>query len=107
MIAEVFASVADAVISYAIDKLDPAETLKTWLKLDPARLAFQKALARAYTVFARQYPDYTGALFDQSFLTREAVPELSKTLIRRQHPDPALLARAWCTSIGARPEFAE
>ena len=100
MLADLFLSVADAVISYTIDKLDPAETLKTWLKRDPAKLAFQKALARTYAAFARQYPEYAASLFDQSFLNKEAIPEISKLLIRSQHPDPALLAQAWGESIG-------
>ncbi|MBC7879597.1 MAG: ATP-binding protein [Anaerolineales bacterium] len=106
MLSSLFASVADAVISYTIDKLDPAETLKTWLKRDPAKLAFQKALARAYTAFVRQYPDYANSLFDKTFLTGKAVPEISKLLIRNQYPDPALLAQIWAKSIGAKPEFA-
>lgn len=58
MLADIFLSVADAVISYTIDKLDPAETLQAWLKRDPASLAFQKALARSYSAFARQHPEY-------------------------------------------------
>jgi hypothetical protein len=107
MLADLFLSVADAVTSYTIDKLDPAETLKTWLKREPAKLAFQKALARTYAAFARQYPEYAASLFDQSFLSKEAVPEISKLLIRSQHPDPALLAQAWGRSIGfeAHSEF--
>ncbi len=106
MLSTLFTSVADALISYTIDKLDPAERIKSWLKQDPARIAFQKALARAYSAFARQYPEYTSSLFDQSFLSKEALPELSKLLIRNQRPDPALLALAWGKSIGAKPEFA-
>ncbi len=85
MLADLFLSVADAVISCTIDKLDPAETLKTWLKRDTAKLAFQKALARTYAAFARQYPEYAASLFDQSFLSKEAIPEISKLLIRSQH----------------------
>lgn len=107
MISGLFASVTDALISYAIDKLDPAETLKTWLKREPARLAFEKALARAYAAFARQYPEYTSSLFDQSFLSKEALPELSKLLTRNLHPDPALLAQSWGQSIGADINFAQ
>jgi hypothetical protein len=107
MLSALFTSVADALISYAIDKLDPAERIKSWLRLDPARLAFKKALARAYSAFARQYPEYTSSLFDQSFLSTEALPELSKLLTRNQHPDPALLAQAWGRSLGANTDFAQ
>jgi hypothetical protein len=106
MLAALFASVADAIISYTVDKLDPAERIKPWLKRDPVKLAFQKSLARAYSAFARQYPDYANSLFDETFLTGKAVPELSKLLIRNQHPDPALLAHAWRESVGAGSEFA-
>jgi hypothetical protein len=105
MLAALFASVADAVISYTVDKLDPAERIKSWLKRDPVTLAFQKSLARAYSAFARQYPDYANSLFDETFLTGKAVPELSKLLIRNQHPDPALLAQAWGESLGAKTDF--
>jgi hypothetical protein len=45
MLSALFTSVADALISYVIDKLDPAERIKSWLRLDPARLVFKKALA--------------------------------------------------------------
>ncbi len=75
MLSQIFASVANALLSYAIDKLDPAETLKTWLKRDPARLAFEKVLARTYAAFARQYPEYVANLFNDSFLREEALPD--------------------------------
>jgi hypothetical protein len=88
-----------------VEKLDPAERIKSWLKRDPVTLAFQKSLARAYSAFARKYPDYANSLFDETFLTGKAVPELSKLLIRNQHPNPALLARAWGESLGASTEF--
>jgi hypothetical protein len=107
MLSAIFTSVADAIISYVIDKLDPAERIKSWLRLDPARLAFKKALARAYSAFARQYPEYTSSLFDQSFLSTDALPELSKLLTRNQHPDPALLAQAWRRSLGTGADFAQ
>ncbi|WKZ39299.1 MAG: AAA family ATPase [Anaerolineales bacterium] len=107
MLSALFTSVADALILYAIDKLDPAERIKSWLRLDPARLAFKKALARAYSAFARQYPEYTSSLFDQPFLSTDALPEFSKLLTRNQHPDPALLAQAWGLSLGTSADFAQ
>jgi len=79
-----FTSKADALISYVIDKLDPAERIKPWLKQDLARIVFQKALTRAYSAFVCQYPEYTSYLFDQSFLSKETFPELSKLSTRDQ-----------------------
>lgn len=103
MLSELFLSLTETVFSYAIDKLDPAETIKTWLKREPARLAFQKSLARAYSAFARRYPEYVTSLFNQSFLEKEAAPELAKFMVRGQTPDPAALAQAWGKSLGLEP----
>jgi hypothetical protein len=59
MWADLFVNVAGAVIEYALSKLDPINAVGEWLKGEPVRLAFQKALARAYAAFARQYPRFT------------------------------------------------
>jgi hypothetical protein len=107
VLTDLFVNIAGGLITYVIEKLDPAESLKAWLKRDPASLAFQKALARTYSAFARQYPEYTSSLFDQHFLDTEALPELSKLLTRTQHPDPAILAQAWGKSINADADFAQ
>ncbi len=95
----VLAAITDAVFAQLADYLVHEDRLLRWLKLDPARLAFQKGLARAYTTFARQYPDLVAALFDQSFLKIEAVPEIAKLFTRDGHPNPAELARLWAASI--------
>ena len=98
MLADVLLAATEAVLAYGLEKFDPADRAREWLKRDPARLAFQKALARAYTAFARQYPELTASLFDPSFLTKEAAPELAKLLTRHEHPDPARLAELWAAS---------
>jgi hypothetical protein len=103
MPSDLLLSLTDAVLSYAIDKLNPAETIKAWLKREPARLAFQKALARTYVAFARQYPEYVKDLFNKSFLEKESAPELARFLVRGPHPDPATLALAWGKSLGQEP----
>jgi hypothetical protein len=100
MLEGLFLAAAEAVFSYTIEKLEPTEQIKKWLGREPSRLAYQKALARTYTAFARQYPEYVASLFDQSFLTGAGAPELAKLLTRHLHPDPALFAQAWGTSIG-------
>ncbi len=102
-------AVAEAVLSYALDKLDPADRIRSWLKLGPARLAYQKALARAYTAFARQFPELTTSLFDESFLKSEAAPELAKQLTRHHSPDPAHLTELWVESFWSKllPETPE
>ncbi len=100
MLEGLFLAIAGAVFSYVIENLEPADQIKKWLGREPATLAFQKALSRAYTAFVRQYPEYAASLFDRSFLTGAGAPELAKLLTRHLHPDPALFAQAWGKSIG-------
>src|SRR5262245_5529170 len=99
MLTELFSATAEAVIGYALEHSGLTERVRAWLKRDPATLAYQKALARAYTAFARHYPELTASLFDASFLTTEAAPELAKQLTRDQSPDPAMLVRLWARSL--------
>lgn len=99
VLVSLFGAVAEAVLSYAVDRLDPVDRVRQWLKKDPATLAYQHALARAYAAFARQYPELTASLFDGSFLKTEAVPELAKLTTRHEHPDPAQLAGLWVDSF--------
>jgi hypothetical protein len=96
----VLSSMSDAVFAQLVDHVVHDDGVRRWLGLDPARLAFQKAMARAYTTFARQYPDLVAALFDQSFLEVEAAAEIAKLLTRNQAPDPVELAKLWAKSIG-------
>jgi hypothetical protein len=100
MLESLFLAIAEAVFSYVIEKFDPVQQIKKWLRREPATVAFQKALARTYSAFARQYPDYTAALFDQNFLVGAGAPEIAKLLTRHLHPDPALFAHAWADSLG-------
>jgi hypothetical protein len=65
MLSKLFEIVADAFISYTIDKLDPAEGVKSWLGREPVTLAFQKSLVRTYSACACQYHDHTASLFEQ------------------------------------------
>jgi len=104
MLEALFAAAAEAVFSYILDTLEPAERLRDWLKRNPARLAYQHALARTYAAFARQYPELTSSLFNESFLTIEASPELAKFLTRHKHPDHTELVRLWTKSIAPQTE---
>jgi hypothetical protein len=99
LLSGLFSAVAEAVLSHALQRLDLADRVREWLKRDPARLAYQKALARAYAAFARQYPELTASLFDEFFLKTKAAPELARQLTRHRHPDPAQLARLWAESL--------
>lgn len=92
-------AVATAVLQYLVDKADLIENVRGWLKRDPASLAYQRALLRAYAAFVRSDPALAKSFFDETFLAHAAVPELAKQLTREQHADAGELARVWASSL--------
>ncbi|WP_299289039.1 NB-ARC domain-containing protein, partial [Thermoflexus sp.] len=101
LLESLFSVIAEAVFGYLLQESGLAEQARAVLGLDPQRRAFQTALARAYTAFARHYPEWTASLFDEAFLKSEAVvPLLAGLLTRRGRPDPAQLARQLAIHLG-------
>ncbi|WP_152556117.1 AAA family ATPase, partial [Chloroflexus sp. MS-G] len=101
MLEALFSAIAEAVFGYLLQESTLTERTRAALGLDPTRRAFQTALARAYTVFARHYLEWTAALFDKTFLnSRDVVPLLAELLTRRGQPDPAHLARLFAAHLG-------
>jgi hypothetical protein len=101
LLESLFSVIAEAVFGYLLQESGLAERARAVLGLDPQRRAFQTALARAYTAFARHYPEWTASLFDEAFLKSEAVvPLLAGLLTRRVRPDPAQLARQFAIHLG-------
>ncbi len=92
-------AVVEAVFGYLLEQAGLAERVRAALGRDLQRLAFQAALARAYTAFARQYPQWENSFFDQHFLTHGAVPFLARCLRRDAPQDPAELAAAWADQL--------
>ncbi len=96
-----FAALTEAVFSFLLQESGLAERTRAALGLDPTRRAFQTALAQTYAAFARQHPEWTAALFDETFLnSRDVVPLLATLLTRRGQPDPAHLARLFAAHLG-------
>ncbi|WP_322798399.1 ATP-binding protein [Thermoflexus sp.] len=100
MLEALFSAVTEAVFGFLIQEFGLADRVRAVLSVDPGRRAFQIALARAYSAFARHYPHLTASLFDESFLRTEAAPLLAQLLTRRGRPDPAELARRWAAHLG-------
>ena len=96
----VFGHVANQVVGEAL----PTDKLRAWLGRDPQQLAFQVALARTCTVFARHHPEWVESLFDEPFLRGPAAPLLARCLSRDALPDPAELAIAWAEALGLKDE---
>lgn len=101
MLEPLFAAVAEALFGYLLRQSDLAGRAQAVLRLDPKRRAFQTALGRACAAFAGRHPEWTASLFDEAFLTSEAVlPLLAELLTRRGRPDPADLARRFARHLG-------
>src|SRR5215207_1902573 len=99
------AAAAKTVIGHAA-KLVPEDTLRAdelraWLGRVPQQLAFQVALARAFTTFARHHPQWAALLFNEPFLIGPAAPLLARCLVREAPPDPAELVDAWAEQLGS------
>lgn len=62
--------------------------------------ALRRAIARAYRIFARQHPDWVGALFDERFLNHQGAEVLQRYLEPGARPSAAELARSWNNQAG-------
>jgi predicted enzyme related to lactoylglutathione lyase len=103
----VLSAITEAVFGYLLEETTLGEKIKGWLRLDPQRLAFQIALARAYTDFAKKYPDWANSLFDEHFLAHRAAPTLALCLQRDDTARPEDLAEVWADQLGHEKEVRE
>ncbi len=99
-VAKLVEAATGAVFGYVLEEAGLADRVRAWLGREPARLAFQAALLRALTRFAKAHPEFASALMDEPFFTREDVArELGRFLTRKGHPDVNALARAWAKQL--------
>jgi len=99
-------AVAKAVLGHVVKRTEgealPADKLYAWLGHARQQLAFQVALVRAYTIFARHHPEWVTSLFDEAFLKGPAAPLLARCLRRDAPADPAELAITWAEALGLK-----
>ena len=95
-----FPAIASAILEF-LHQWGLFDRVRAILSTDDKQLAFETALARAYTAFARHYPMWTASLFDEYFLKSEPVIELlAKLLTRRGRPDPKEFACLFANHVG-------
>jgi hypothetical protein len=83
-----------------LHELGLVDQVRANLSTDEKQLAFETALARTYTAFARNYPMWAASLFDEHFLTSKPVIELLATLLTPSgRPDPKEFARLFANHI--------
>src|SRR5579884_1572103 len=92
--------IADNVFGYLLDHSSAGEKLRTTLKGDPIKTAFQRALETAFAQFERRYPHWASALFDQHFFEHAGAAILAQFLLRDGQPDAQALVDCWIASMG-------
>lgn len=65
---------------------------------------FQQTVLRAYQRFAKQYPTWANAHFDQHFLTTHAAPLLMAIYRRGRWPTAEELRMAWLAQLGSQSQ---
>lgn len=103
----VLGTVTDAVFGYALEHSGIAERLRTTPGEQARRIAFQLALADAYTRFRQRHPDAVAQLFDRHFLEGGAAPLLARFLTGGPEPTGAELAAAYADQFWSRPAHDE
>jgi hypothetical protein len=92
-------AIESAILSF-LHNLGLVDQVRANLSTDDKQIAFETALARAYTAFARNYPMWAASLFDEHFLTSKPVIELLATLLTPSgRPDPKEFARLFANHI--------
>lgn len=103
----ILGAVTQAVFEYLLADTGLDDNIRAWLDREPQHIAFQIALTRVYTSFARRYPQWSTSLFDEQFLKKHATPSLAHFLTRTDPPDTAELVSAWADQMGLQGETRE
>ena len=93
------AAITEAVFGSLLEHTSLPEKTCAWLGLDSQLLAFQVALTRALSMFARAYPQWVASLFDEYFLIHYAAPLLACTIKRDDTLIPVELAITWADQM--------
>ena len=70
-----------------------------WLPKYGRRRALRRATVSAHVKFAKRYPEYTAALFDEYFLANRAADLLERYITSENPPKSVELASAWAEQI--------
>lgn len=79
------------------------EKAKTVLKDRSQRRAYLNAVGRAFSDFAKAFPDLAASFFDEYFLRSVIADEMLKFLSREQVPDKGRIIEAYGLQFGAPP----
>ena len=70
-----------------------------WVTKYGRRRTLRRATVNAHAKFAKRYPEYAAALFDEHFLANRAADLLERYITSDDPPRSVELARAWADQI--------
>ena len=73
-----------------------------WMAKSGTRWALRRATVNAHAKFAKRYPQYAAALFDEHFLASRAADLLERYITSDDPPKSVELAGAWAEQIHMR-----
>ncbi len=76
-----------------------------WLVQRYQRRAMRRAVRQAYVAFARQYPNWVAALFDEHFVITHLMPVLQRAAEADQQVTPAQVAELWVRQVSILPSI--
>ena len=80
-------------------QLNFGTAFSTWLEKHGKRRALRKATTNALMKFAKRYPEYAAALFDEHFLANRAADLLGRYISSENPPKSVELAEKWAAQV--------
>lgn len=74
-----------------------------WLTQSYQRRTLRRAVRQAYLTFARTYPNWVAALFDEHFVNTHLLPHLQRAANRGEKVTPAQVAELWARQVSMLP----
>jgi hypothetical protein len=78
-------------------------TTMQWLVQSYERRTLRRAVRQAYTIFARQYPNWVAALFDEHFVNTHLLPILQRAADAGDKVTPMQVAELWVRQVSILP----
>lgn len=89
--------------------MEPINTLERaamqWLVQSYQRRTLRRAVRHAYTHFARTYPNWVAALFDEHFVNVHVLPLLHRAAEAGEKVTPTEIADLWARQVSLMPSL--
>ncbi len=76
-----------------------------WIVQSYERRTLRRAVRQAYSTFARHYPNWVAALFDEHFVLTHLLPMLQRANDAGDKVTPAQVAELWARQVSMLPSL--